>query len=215
MAAASATKTLPQWGRACERRERGLELDEERAGPPSGSGFQVKWMAIVSCPYCGLIHRRSAATVRISRHLQQRPDPVGEGAARPGCAATACARGTRYSDWSSSPLLGVKPMRKCGSRSDHGPGTPSWGVQLTGSSPRIGCRSTVAAPRRTARRGPARGIRDPALDPDLVDRLAPAGEHADAVAGGGDLVEVLVAARPMRAPRTPAGGPRRQARRPG
>ena len=35
-------------------------------------------------------------------------------------------------------------------------------------------------------------VGDAALDPHLVDRLAPAGEDADAVAGGGDLVEVLV-----------------------
>ena len=36
-------------------------------------------------------------------------------------------------------------MRKWGRRSDHRPGTPSWRVQLTGSMPRIGWRSSVAA----------------------------------------------------------------------
>ena len=36
------------------------------------------------------------------------------------------------------------------------------------------------------------GFIRPALDPDLVMRLAPAGEDADAVAAGGDLVEVVV-----------------------
>ena len=36
-------------------------------------------------------------------------------------------------------------MRKVGSRSDQRPGTPSCGVQLTGSMPRIGWRSSVAA----------------------------------------------------------------------
>ena len=104
-------------------------------------------------------------------------------------AATACARGTRYSDWISSPLLGVKPMRKCGRRSDHGPGTPSCGVQFAGSRPRIGWRSTVAgrAPKSSSRAA----RRDAALDPHLVDGLAPAREDADAVAARRDLVEVL------------------------
>ena len=70
-------------------------------------------------------------------------------------AATAWRRGIRYSDWSSAPLLGMKPMRKWGSRSHHGPGTPSWAVQLTGSSSMIGCRSTVAAaaPNSSSRSG--------------------------------------------------------------
>jgi hypothetical protein len=39
----------------------------------------------------------------------------------------------------------------------------------------------------------------PALDPDLVDRLPPAGEQADAVAGRGDRVQVLEQARPGQA----------------
>ena len=70
-------------------------------------------------------------------------------------AATACSRGIRNSDWSSSPLLGVYPMRKVGRRSDQRPGRPSCGVQLTGSMPRIGCRSSVAAraPKSSSRIG--------------------------------------------------------------
>ena len=48
------------------------------------------------------------------------------------------AQRPRYSLWSSSPALGVKPMRKCGSRSHEGPKTPSCGVQWTGSISRIG-----------------------------------------------------------------------------
>src|SRR4051794_5488581 len=40
---------------------------------------------------------------------------------------------------------------------------------------------------------------EPALHPDLVDGLLPAGEHADAVAAGHDLVEVLAQRRPAQA----------------
>ena len=47
--------------------------------------------------------------------------------------------------------------------------------------------------------GLLRVVGDPALDPYLVDRPGPAGEHADAVAGAGDLVEVLVQGVPGQA----------------
>ena len=71
-------------------------------------------------------------------------------------AATASARGTRYSDCSSSPADGVNSSRKCGSRSNHGPGTPSCSVHASAGRPMIGCRACVAssAPSRstTARR---------------------------------------------------------------
>ena len=47
--------------------------------------------------------------------------------------------GTKYSDCSSLPLLGVNPMRKCGSRSYQGPGTPICSVQFSAESSAIGC----------------------------------------------------------------------------
>ena len=50
------------------------------------------------------------------------------------------------------PLLGVRSARKCGRRSYHGPGTPSWLVQAVGSWPGIGwCgRSARRAPRTSS-----------------------------------------------------------------
>ena len=73
-------------------------------------------------------------------------------------------------------------------------------MQLTGSRPRIGWRSTVAgrAPNRSGARRLRRGA-DARLDPHLVDVVAPAREHAHAVAGGEDRVEVLG----QRVPREP------------
>ena len=56
-------------------------------------------------------------------------------------ASTACRRGRRYSDWISSPLLGVNRIRKCGMRSDQGPGLPNCGVQGVGSITPAGARS--------------------------------------------------------------------------
>ena len=91
-------------------------------------------------------------------------------------ASTAHSRGSRYSACSSSPLLGVKPIRKCGNRSHHGPGTPSWRVQLTGSSSMIGWRAPSPGSRRKAL-----GQRLAALQPHLLDPV-PAREDADAVA---------------------------------
>src|SRR5215207_985083 len=91
-----------------------------------------------------LIHSRSAATARIS-------DTCNIGwilsarARTASMASTAYRRGNRYSDCNSSPLLGVKPMRKCGRRSHQRPGLPNCGVQEATSSSRIGCRSTAAA----------------------------------------------------------------------
>src|SRR3712207_2243406 len=105
-------------------------------------------------------------------------------------ASTAYRRGNTYSDCSSSPLLGVKPMRKCGKRSDQRPGLPNCGVQGVASSPTIGCRSTAAA--TAPKRSPLYLLgllRHPALDPDLIDGLSPAGKGADAVAARGDLDE--------------------------
>ena len=73
-------------------------------------------------------------------------------------------------------MLGVKPMRKCGSRSNHGPGRPRWAVQCTGSAPGTGWRSPVAAraPKRSA--GPRSGPRLltqswPAVSPQRVNTL--------------------------------------------
>ena len=53
-------------------------------------------------------------------------------------------RGTKYSDCSSLPLLGVNPMRKWGNRSYQGPGTPICSVQFSAESSTIGWRFSVA-----------------------------------------------------------------------
>src|SRR5918998_249562 len=50
-------------------------------------------------------------------------------------------------------------------------------------------------------------VRDPALDPDLIHVLAPAGKDADAVAARGDLVEVLVEGFPSKALEDPLAHP--------
>ena len=148
-------------------------------------------MAIVSCPYWGLIHRRSAATVRTSLTWSS-------GRTRPAractlwMAATAWRRGIRYSDWSSA-AAGHEAHAEVGQ-----PVPPRAGhAQLGGAVDRVELDDRVPV---DGGRGRAEQLveerlgvaGDPALDPDLVDRLAPAGEHAHAVAGGGDLVEVLV-----------------------
>lgn len=57
----------------------------------------------------------------------------------------ACCRGTKYSDCNSLPALGVKPIRKWGKRSYHGPGTPICSVQFSAESAAIGCRLRVAS----------------------------------------------------------------------
>ena len=91
-------------------------------------------------------------------------------------AGTAWRRGTWYSDCSSSPLLGVKPMRKCGSRSDQGPGTPQLRGAVTGSMPRIGWRSAVGGARAEEVAADLLGpLVDAALDPHLLDRRRPSG----------------------------------------
>jgi len=53
----------------------------------------------------------------------------------------------------SFPLLGVKPILKCGSRSCQGPGTPICGVQFSADNSRMGCRFLVAecAPKNSGR----------------------------------------------------------------
>src|SRR5215218_1035291 len=137
-----------------------------------------------------LIHNLSAATTRISdtckigRILSARVRTAS-------MASTAYRRGNRYSDCSSSPLLGVKPMRKWGKRSAQEPALPNCGVQELASSPMIGCRSTAAATAPEVILYLLGLISDPALDPDLIDFLTPASKDADAVAARDDLVEVL------------------------
>ena len=70
--------------------------------------------------------------------------------ARTASTPSSCA--IAYSDWSSSPPLGVKPRRKWGSRSADGPGTPSCSVAFEGSAPTIGCRgpSATVAPKQVS-----------------------------------------------------------------
>src|ERR1043165_7861931 len=74
-------------------------------------------------------------------------------------ASTACDHGTKYSACNSFPLLGVKPILKCGNRSYHGPGTPICSVQFSAESVIIGCKFFVAgfAPKKSV------GVADIAL----------------------------------------------------
>ena len=124
-----------------------------------------------------LIHRSSAAIVRIS--------PIWSTGAmrspmRPSAsmAATPNSRGTRNSDWSSSPLLGVKARRKCGSRSCHGPGTPSCSVVFSAAIPGTGWRGPSASrppshdvwPPPAA---PGTGVSPPVADPPGPEPAAP------------------------------------------
>ena len=116
-------------------------------------------------------------------------------------AATACSRRTKNSLWSSSPLLGVKAIRKCARRSDHGPGTPSCSVQFSAETPGSGCLATVArvppknvppANAAPGRRAARVGARHAALQPGLRDGVpAPVRKQADAVGAGGGGVEIL------------------------
>ena len=70
----------------------------------------------------------------------------GASARRARQASRAASRGTKYSDCSSSPLLGVNSTRKCASRSCHGPATPSCGVQLPVDMPGVMWRGAVGQP---------------------------------------------------------------------
>src|SRR4030095_2410417 len=60
-------------------------------------------------------------------------------------ASAACDHGTKYSACNSLPLLGVKPILKCGSLSYHVPATPICSVQFSADSSAIGCIFFVAA----------------------------------------------------------------------
>ena len=161
-----------------------------------------------------LSHRSSAATRRTSqiRTAEARRSPIRRSACSAG---TACSAGSRYSDWSSSPALGVKSGRKCGSRSNHGPGTPSCSVQESAATPGTGFRAAGAGvavnhgSTVTGEAGVTDGawcggwgacggwgvwvVFDEALDPELGQAGgAPVGEHAHAVAAGHDRGEVVV-----------------------
>ena len=166
-------KTLPQCGRAAN----GSSAPRQRPprAAPAPARAPVKWIATVSRPYCGLIHNMSAATVRISGPgAPAGPSRRGRGSPRSPRPRPRGPAGTP----AGSPLPGAqsKPIRKCGSRSAHGPGMPSCGVQLTGSRPRIGWRSTVAAGAEEQLRQDLLGrVGHPALDPHLVGLPRPTG----------------------------------------
>ena len=89
--------------------------------------------------------------------LHHRRDQGGQRAqGTPGVAGGS--RGTKYSDCSSSPLLGVNSTRKCASRSCHGPATPSCSVQFTGGMPGVMWRGPSASrPPIQRARGPGGG----------------------------------------------------------
>ena len=125
---------------------------------------------------------RDGADLRDLQHRAQRRAQRADGADR-RLGVVGAPRG--YSDWISSPLLGREAHAEVRQAVRPRPGTPSCGVQLTG----IEAEDRVAVDRR--RDGAEElvalllgRVGDAALDPDLVDRLAPAGEDADAVAAG-------------------------------
>ena len=69
----------------------------------------------------------------------------GDSRRRASRAAAPLPRSMKYSDWISFPLLGGASMRKCGSRSDHGPAAPTTVRLSTGASTsRTGPRSRGA-----------------------------------------------------------------------
>ena len=78
---------------------------------------------MVSRPYDPLSHSRSLAVARISEIISSGVMLLDRRLSA-SSAAAPCLRSTKYSDWISSPLLGVESRRKCGSRCDHGPATP-------------------------------------------------------------------------------------------
>jgi len=99
----------------------------------SGRLRQVKWIASVSRSYDPLSHSRSAA---VARNSDTSSSGVISGDSRRTASRAAAprARSTKYSDWISSPLLGGESIRKCGSRSDHGPAAPTTVRLSTGAS---------------------------------------------------------------------------------
>src|SRR5699024_3558556 len=91
----------------------------------------------------GESHSSSAATVRISEACSSGRirSPSGMTASS---AAARCSRAMKYSDWISSPLLGVNSRRKWGRRSCAGPGSPVWSVQKSAGIPGRGCTASRA-----------------------------------------------------------------------
>jgi hypothetical protein len=130
---------------------------------------EVKGDGLRCC--CGLIHSPFSAMQRISAHDQDRAHRVQGRAQRLDPRGAVAAREVAFG-LISSPALAVKPMWKCGRRSDHTLGAPSCRGRLTRSRPEIGWRSRMAA---IARRGRLKShrARPTALDPHLGGRLAP------------------------------------------
>jgi len=124
----------------------------------------------------------------------------GASARTTAIAAGASARSSRYSDCSSAPALGVNSRRKWGGADATGRARPAgactWPGRRPGSDggaarspraeelPRV-CVSTPGA--------------EATLDPQRAGVLAPEREHADAVAGGRELVETLLDGSPGQA----------------
>src|SRR5450432_822371 len=103
----------------------------------SHSCFQVKCIVTESWFLQGLSQSWSAAIVLISVINKCGPIcfPIF---CMARMASTALRCGTKYSDCNSLPLLGVKPILKCGSLSYQGPGLPICGVQFSAESSIIG-----------------------------------------------------------------------------
>src|SRR5215212_1002345 len=115
-----------------------------------------------------LIHNRSAATARISDTC--RIGRISSARLRTASmASTAYRRGNRYSDCSSSPLLGPRAcpaqLRRTGAR-----------VESEDRVPVDCCRGRSEEITLYL----LGHISDPALDPDLINCLTPAGKDADA-----------------------------------
>src|SRR5271154_2520450 len=110
---------------------------------------------------CGVIWSRSCSTAAIASYPR--------------------ALGTKYSVCSSAPLLGVKFILKCGSRSYQGPGIPICSVQLSAEWSAIGCIFRFAA------------RRDLLFYPNLRGpMLLPVRKQTHAVPAGKDLLQILL-----------------------
>ena len=178
-----------------ERREGRLEDRQHLADARASPACQVKWSA-TDVAADGRAHPEVVGRDRPDlRDLQER---ARSGRAAPSTASSAStawrarASGTRSA--ARRRRSGVWSIRKCGSRSCHGPGTPSCSVHASAGIRRIGWIGTVArvAPKSVGGGSNVAVRLDPSLEPDLLeDRAAPVGEQADAVGERGDLVEVV------------------------
>ena len=147
----------------------------------------------MSCWYAGLEPQVVGRDGAQLGDLQHRRHPVARSPARRPAPPARAARGSEVLASAARPRCSAcESSRKCGSRSCHGPGTPSCSVQLAGDMPGTGCSGSVAA-RASSQSGPsaARGpsVRRLTQTWSTTSRLQVV-NRLTLVAGGEDLVEV-------------------------